>query len=209
MTHTKRAGLRSLSPGRVSRPSTVPMETSSFSNVARGSALNKAGPPNSVSQGSSRKRIHSQGIRCVPPRPAASVSARGWNYTCTRNPATGCFYRVQTPAFPVNKIHFSRPARCLGVRRTISCSIHACDQHHLPPAAAAVDDATMDKDAPAGPGTPGQPQTSTSETGVEAVHDGADEVLLLSPDVALTLGHDALLMSCMSPFVRMDPSVIP
>lgn len=59
----------------------------------------------------------------------------------------------------------------------------------------------MDKDADSDPSKPGQPQTLASGSGAEAVHDGADEVLVLSPGVTLTLGQDALLMSCMSPFV--------
>ena len=51
----------------------------------------------------------------------------------------------------------------------------------------------MDPDAPAGPANAVRPQIP--ETGAEAIHDGGDLVLVLSPGVTLTLGQDALLMS--------------
>lgn len=51
----------------------------------------------------------------------------------------------------------------------------------------------MTSDAPAVSAKPGPPQAP--ESGADAVHDVADNVLVLSPGVTLTLGHDALLLS--------------
>ncbi len=53
----------------------------------------------------------------------------------------------------------------------------------------------MDSDAPAGP----TKALQASGSSVEAVRGGADEVLVLSPGVTLTLGRDALLLSGRSP----------
>jgi hypothetical protein len=59
----------------------------------------------------------------------------------------------------------------------------------------------MDPDAPAGPAAkPDRQNTSASGAAVHAAA-GADQVLVLSPGVTLTLGEDALLMSGMSVFM--------